>query len=160
AGRAPAGATRTYRCRLERGRGGGGRRPAGPGAGRQGGGHPPVARRGAVLARYVLAGVRKADFWPGMDRPQDGVRGAPAEPQHQTGLCLAYGGHGGPGTTNIWSDWDEPPYGPCGRMLHRGFDVVEGGPVAARFVQRLTYLRPDGEALLEETRQVRVVPLP
>src|SRR5262249_1391803 len=70
------------------------------------------------------------------------------------------GGHGGPGTTNIWSDWDEPPYGPCGRMLHCGFDLVEGGPVAVRFVQRLTYLRPDGEALLEETRPVRGAPPP
>jgi hypothetical protein len=160
AGPAPAGATRTYRCRLERTRGGGGGGRAGPVAVRQTGDHLQVTRDGALLARYVYAGVWKPYFWPVMTAAGNVVRGASAEHQHQTGLFLAYGGHGGPGTTNIWSDWDEPPYGPCGRMLHRGFDVVEGGPVAARFVQRLTYLRPDGEALLEETRQVRLVPLP
>ena len=48
---------------------------------------------------------------------------------HHTGLYLAYGGHGEGGSANIWSDWDEPPYGPCGKTLHRQFTRLTQGPV-------------------------------
>ena len=115
---------------------------------------------GRLLTRYVFLGTWKPYFWPVMTPAGNVVRGASGEHQHQTGLFLAYGGHGGPTTSNIWSDWDEPPYGPDGKMLHAAFELVEGGPVYARFVQRLVYTNANTDVLLEERREVRLTPLP
>jgi len=115
---------------------------------------------GRLLTAYVFLGTWKPYFWPVMTPAGNVVRGASGEHQHQTGLFLAYGGHGGPTTSNIWSDWDEPPYGPDGKMLHATWERVEGGPVYARFVQRLVYTNAAADYLLDERREVRVAPLP
>jgi hypothetical protein len=45
-------------------------------------------------------------------------------------------------------------------MVHRGFRHVAGGPVFAEAVEDLTYLRVDGEPLLDEVRRLRVWPAP
>ena len=116
---------------------------------------------GAEFARYNFAGVWKPYFWPLMGPHGNIVRGASGEHQHQAGLFLSYGGHGPTsGPTNIWSDWDEPPYGPCGKMLHREFDVLEGGPEFARIVEGVVYVNGAGQKVLDETREMRVHPLP
>ena len=59
------------------------------------------------------------------------------------------------GPTNIFSNWDEPPYGPCGKMLHQGFDLLAGGDGHARIVQRLLYVDGEGAPILTETRDLR-----
>jgi hypothetical protein len=84
------------------------------------------------------------------------VRGAGGgDHPHHTGLYLAYGGHGEGGSANIWSDWDEPPYGPCGKMLHQRFVNLSGGQVYAAFVEELTYVKGNGDIILEEKRTAR-----
>ncbi len=113
---------------------------------------------GILRAQYTFLGARRPYFWPVVGPAGISVvRGQGTEEHpHHTGLTLAYGGHGEGGSTNIWSDWDEPPYGPCGRIIHRGFRLLHGGPVFAEVVEDLTYLRADGEPLLDEVRRMRV----
>ena len=84
------------------------------------------------------------------------VRGAGGgDHPHHTGLYLAYGGHGEGGSANIWSDWDEPPYGPCGKMLHQRFVRITEGNVYAEFVEDLIHVKGDGEIIMTETRTAR-----
>ncbi len=113
---------------------------------------------GIQRAQYTFLGARRPYFWPLLGPSGISVvRGQGTEEHpHHTGLTLAYGGHGEGGSTNIWSDWDELPYGPCGRMVHRGFRYIRGGPVYAEMVEDLTYLRVDGEHLLDEVRHLRL----
>jgi methane monooxygenase PmoA-like len=117
-----------------------------------------IAIDGAHFATYTFLGARRPYFWPVVG-PAGGsvVRGqGTGEHPHHTGLGIAYGGHGEGGSTNIWSDWDEPPYGPCGRMLHRGFRVVRGGREDGLFVEEITYLSDRGDVICDEVRTVRV----
>ena len=111
----------------------------------------------APWAVYNVRGSRRPYFWPLLG--PDGasvVRGqGTGEHPHHTGMGLAYGGHSEGGSANIWSDWDEPPYGPGGRMLHGGFQRLGGGPVYGELVQRLTYVDAFGEPIVEEVRTIR-----
>ncbi|HLQ81891.1 MAG TPA: DUF6807 family protein, partial [Bacillota bacterium] len=78
---------------------------------------------GERFADYIVAGGRRPYFWPVVSATGSSVvrgQGSSDHPHH-TGLAISYGGHSEDGSTNIWSDWDEPPYGPGGRMVHRGF---------------------------------------
>jgi hypothetical protein len=113
---------------------------------------------GQERARYTFLGTRRPYFWPVLGPTGASVvRGQGSEDHpHHTGLTIAYGGHGEGGSTNIWSDWDEPPYGPGGRMVHRGFRYLAGGPIFAEAVEDLTYVRTDGEPFLDEVRRLRV----
>jgi hypothetical protein len=122
--------------------------------------HLVVSAAGKLVSRYVFLGTWKPHFYPLMGPSGNVMRGASAEHQHQTGLFLAYGGHGENGATNIWSDWDEPPYGPCGKMLHESFEVLRGGPVYGHIVERVAYIKPTGAKVLDEVRDMRVYPLP
>ena len=106
------------------------------------------------IARYNHVGSWKPYIWPLIGPCGNVLRGAGRDHPHQCGLFLAYGGHDD-GPTNIFSDWDEPPYGPCGKMLHQGFDVLAGGDGRARIVQRLLYVDGEGAAILTETRDLR-----
>lgn len=118
-----------------------------------------VIRAGSrLVAHYNYTGVWKPYLCPLMGPAGNVVRGASAEHQHQAGLFFSYGGHFTP--TNIWSDWDEPIYGPDGKMLHRGFIAIAGGPVFARIVQRVAYMAAGGSILLDERRELRIYPLP
>jgi hypothetical protein len=120
-----------------------------------------IAAQGSEFARYQFQGVWKPYFWPLIGPYGNVVRGASGEHQHQTGLFFSYGGHGPTaGPTNIWSDWDEPPYGPCGKMLHLGFDRIEGSDRSARIAERVLYVSGTGDPILEETRDIEIVPLP
>jgi hypothetical protein len=113
------------------------------------------------VARYHFRGIWKPYFWPLMGPFGNVLRGASGEHQHQAGLFFAYGGHGPTsGPTNIWSDWDEPPYGPCGKMLHLEFDRVEGGADSARIVEQVLYVGGTGKRILDELREIEVTPLP
>ena len=95
-----------------------------------------------VFTRYNFLGIWKPYFWPINGNYGTVVRGAGGgDHPHHTGLYLAYGGHGEGGSANIWSDWDEPPYGPCGKMLHQRFIRLTSGPVYAEFVEDLIYTR-------------------
>jgi hypothetical protein len=113
---------------------------------------------GAHFTTYNFLGGRRPYFWPLIGPAGESVvRGqGTGEHPHHTGLGIAYGGHGEGGSTNIWSDWDEPPYGPCGRMLHRGFRSIQGGPQSGAFVEELTYLNAEGDPICEEVRTVRI----
>ncbi len=109
------------------------------------------------FATYIVRGTRRPYFWP-IVGPSGAslVRGqGSGDHPHHTGLSLNYGGHSEGGSVNIWSDWDEPPYGPGGRMLHRGFRVVRGGPVFGELVHDLTYVNADGEPFAQEVRTTR-----
>jgi hypothetical protein len=84
------------------------------------------------------------------------VRGqGSADHPHHTGLALNYGGHAEGGSVNIWSDWDEPPYGPGGRMLHRGFRRAVAGPVYGEVIEDLTYVDAWGDPFASEERTIR-----
>ena len=109
---------------------------------------------GTRIARYNHVGAWKPYVWPLMGPCGNVLRGAGGDHPHQCGLFLAYGGHDD-GPTNIFSDWDEPPYGPCGKMLHQGFDLLAGGDGRARIVQRLLYVDGEGAPILTETRDLR-----
>jgi len=109
-----------------------------------------------LFTRYNYLGVWKPYFWPVNGTCGTVVRGAGGDDHpHHTGLYLAYGGHGEGGSANIWSDWDEPPYGPCGKMLHQRFVQITEGPVYAEFVEELTYVKGNGDTILEEKRTAR-----
>ena len=109
-----------------------------------------------VFTRYNFLGVWKPYFWPLHGNHGTVVRGAGGgDHPHHTGLYLAYGGHGEGGSANIWSDWDEPPYGPCGKMLHQRFIRLTAGPVYAEFVEDLIYVKGNGDQILTETRTAR-----
>ena len=111
---------------------------------------------GKTFTRYNYLGVWKPYFWPVNGTLGTVVRGAGGgDHPHHTGLYLAYGGHGEGGSANIWSDWDEPPYGPCGKMLHQRFVNFSGGQVHAVFVEELTYVKGNGDIVLEEKRTAR-----
>lgn len=112
---------------------------------------------GEEFATYNFSGTQRPYFWPVLGPSGASVvrgRGSREHPHH-TGLVLNYGGHGEGGSTNIWSDWDEPPYGPGGRMLHRGFRRLLSGPVYGELAQDLTYVNSDGDPFAEEIRTVR-----
>ena len=111
----------------------------------------------ALFARYNFLGVWKPYFWPVNGSSGSVVRGAGGgDHPHHTGLYLAYGGHGEGGSANIWSDWDEPPYGPCGKMLHQRFLRLTEGPVYAEFVEELVYVKGNGDKILDEKRTARL----
>lgn len=111
----------------------------------------------ALFARYNFLGVWKPYFWPVNGSSGSVVRGAGGgDHPHHTGLYLAYGGHGEGGSANIWSDWDEPPYGPCGKMLHQRFVRLTEGPVYAEFVEEVIYVKGNGDKILDERRVARV----
>jgi hypothetical protein len=122
--------------------------------------HLVLSAAGELMARYVFLGTWKPHFYPVIGPHGSVVRGASGEHQHQTGLFLGYGGHGEGGSTNIWSDWDEPPYGPCGKMLHQAFERLRGGPVYGHIVERVAYIKPTGDKILDELRDMRIYPLP
>ena len=109
-----------------------------------------------LFTRYNFLGAWKPYFWPLNGNHGTVVRGAGGgDHPHHTGLYLAYGGHGEGGSANIWSDWDEPPYGPCGKMLHQRFVRLTAGPVYAEFVEDLIYVTGNGDEILTETRTAR-----
>ncbi len=111
----------------------------------------------ALFARYNFLGVWKPYFWPVNGSAGSVVRGAGGgDHPHHTGLYLAYGGHGEGGSSNIWSDWDEPPYGPCGKMLHQRFVRLTEGPVYAEFAEELIYVKGNGDKILDEKRVSRI----
>lgn len=112
---------------------------------------------GEPFATYNLAGARRPYFWPVLGPSGASVvRGqGTVDHPHHTGMGLSYGGHSEGGSSNIWSDWDEPPYGPGGRMLHRGCRKVTGGPVYAEIVEDLTYVNAFGDPIVDETRIIR-----
>lgn len=112
---------------------------------------------GGRFADYLVVGGRRPYFWPVLSSTgATVVRGqGSSDHPHHTGLALSYGGHSEDGSTNIWSDWDEPPYGPGGRMVHRGFRSIITGPVFGELVQDLTLVNSDGDAFADETRTIR-----
>ncbi len=112
---------------------------------------------GEPFATYNVLGARRPYFWPVLGPAGASlVRGqGTGEHPHHTGMGLNYGGHSEGGSTNIWSDWDEPPYGPGGRMLHRGFRRLASGPVYGEIVQDLTYVNAYGDPIVDEIRTIR-----
>ena len=119
--------------------------------------HLLISADGALFTRYNFLGVWKPYFWPLNGNHGSVVRGAGGgDHPHHTGLYLAYGGHGEGGSANIWSDWDEPPYGPCGKMLHQRFVRMSEGAVYAEFVEDLIHVNGDGDVIMTETRTARV----
>lgn len=105
----------------------------------------------ALVASYRYLGARRPYFWP-LNAPEGSVvRGAgTGDHPHQQGLYLAYGLHGHNGATNIWSDWDEPPYGPCGAMHHLRFSrIADNG-----FEEWLLYTNKTGKPIAEEVREI------
>lgn len=114
-----------------------------------------------LLIKYVYVGTWKPYFYPVNGPGGNVVRGIDGREHHnQYGLSLAYGGHGEGGSTNIWSDYDEPPYGPCGRIIHKKFDRIEIDGEMAVFAETVEYIRPDEEIICEERRAMTVQPLP
>ena len=112
---------------------------------------------GQPYATYTVAGARRPYVWPLLGPSGASVvRGqGTGDHPHHTGLNLAYGGHSEGGSANIWSDWDEPPYGPGGRMIHRGFRRLVSGPVYGEVTHDITYVNAYGDPIVDEVRTVR-----
>ena len=112
---------------------------------------------GQPFTSYHVFGGRRPYLWPVIGPAGASVvRGqGSADHPHHTGLGLAYGGHSEDGSVNIWSDWDEPPYGPGGRMIHRGFRRVVSGPVYGEVTHDLTWVDTFGNPFAEEVRTLR-----
>ena len=109
-----------------------------------------------VFTRYNHLGAWKPYFWPVNGTSGSVVRGSGGgDHPHHTGLFMSYGGHGEGGSANIWSDWDEPPYGPCGKMLHQRFVRMTEGPIYAEFVEDVIYVKGNGDVFLDERRTAR-----
>jgi len=114
-----------------------------------------------LLAGYIYLGTWKPYFYPLNGPSGNVVRGIDGSEHHnQYGLSLAYGGHGEGGSTNIWSDYDEPPYGPCGKILHQSFEKLSGGDGFAEIVEKTIYVKADGSKMCDETRSMKIFPLP
>jgi len=119
--------------------------------------HLLINVNGDLFARYSYLGVWKPYFWPVNGPSGNVVRGAGGgDHPHHTGLFMSYGGHGEGGSANIWSDWDEPPYGPCGKMLHQRFVRMTTGSVYAEFVEDVIYVKGNGDVILDERRTARL----
>jgi len=88
------------------------------------------------------------------------VRASEEEHPHQHGLYLSYGAHINAEGTNIWAETIKGPWGPCGRIVHEAFESCTNGPVYGRFIEKLTYTKPDGYKFMAETRDVKVYNLP
>jgi len=114
-----------------------------------------------LLAGYIYLGTWKPYFYP-LNAPSGNVvRGIDGSEHHnQYGLSLAYGGHGEGGSTNVWSDYDEPPYGPCGKILHQKFERLDGGDESAEIVEKVIYTKADGSKMCDETRSMKIFLLP
>ena len=112
---------------------------------------------GQPFTSYHVFGGRRPYLWPVIGPAGASVvRGqGSADHPHHTGLGLAYGGHSEDGSVNIWSDWDEPPYGPGGRMIHRGFRRIVSGPVYGEVAHDLTWVDTFGNPFAEEWRTLR-----
>ena len=113
------------------------------------------------VAGYIYRGTWRPYFYPLNGPHGNVVRGIDGSEHHnQYGLSLAYGGHGEGGSTNIWSDYDEPPYGPCGKILHDRFRILESQDDTVSIVEDLTYTKADGSMMCVETREMKVRCLP
>jgi hypothetical protein len=112
---------------------------------------------GEAFTTYNFLGGRRPYFWPVLGPSGASViRGqGTGEHPHHTGLGINYGGHSEGGSANIWSDWDEPPYGPGGRMVHRGFRRLVSGPVYGEVEQDVTYVDAYGDPIIDEQRTIR-----
>lgn len=110
------------------------------------------------VGSYIYRGCWRPYFWPLCSADGNVVRGVNArEHPNQYGLAVAYGGHPTPTTTSIWSDYDEPPYGPCGKMLHEGFAelaVVDERSVV--MVERTLWVNGKGLAMGADERRYRL----
>ena len=114
-----------------------------------------------LVAGYIYRGAWRPYLYPLNGPHGNVVRGIDGSEHHnQYGLSLAYGGHGEGGSTNIWSDYDEPPYGPCGKILHESFHRLDASESAVRFVEALTYIKADGSPMCTETRTMVLSVLP
>ncbi len=114
-----------------------------------------------LVAGYIYRGTWRPYFYPLNGPYGNVVRGIDGSEHHnQYGLSLAYGGHGEGGSTNIWSDYDEPPYGPCGKILHDQFRQIESHADSVNIVEDLTYIKADGRRMCTETREITVKGLP
>ena len=114
-----------------------------------------------LVAGYIYRGTWRPYLYPLNGPYGNVVRGIDGSEHHnQYGLSLAYGGHGEGGSTNIWSDYDEPPYGPCGKILHVQFQEIETTAETVHIVEDLNYIKADGSVMCIETRKIRVESLP
>ncbi len=115
-----------------------------------------IGRR--VVGSYIYRGCWRPYFWPLCVANGNVVRGVNArEHPNQYGLSLAYGGHPTNETTSIWSDYDEPPYGPCGKMLHDGFDAVGLLDERTGLIQeRTVWVNGNGEQMGADKRHYEI----
>ncbi len=107
---------------------------------------------GELFTRYIYGdAVTKPCLYPvigpfgqGVTRayPQETMAGDSTDHIHQRSLWVAWGAVNG---SDNWSE--EPGHG---RMVHRGFDALESGPVFARIASRNDWLNAAGTKLMED----------
>lgn len=110
---------------------------------------------------YVHRGTWRPYFYP-LNLPHGNVvRGITGREHHNHyGVSIAYGGHRSETTTSIWSDWDEPEFGPCGRMLHEGFDELRVEDDALHVAQTTRWTGDTGHQIARDDRRYEVRFLP
>jgi len=62
------------------------------------------------------------------------------------------------GEVNGYDFWAEE--GKTGRIVHRDFEILEGGPVMGRIRAKSDWIAPDGKKVCEDTRELRIYNTP
>lgn len=81
--------------------------------------------------------------------PMSEVEGESRDHPHHRSLYVAFG------EVNGVDVWAEPPNPNAGRIVHRGWDSISAGPVAAELREQLQWIDSSGNPLLNERRRIR-----
>ena len=129
----------------------------------QGTGSSRIDIDGKAFSSYVYGGKQlyKPYFYP-LRNPaggnltrhyplKSGVKGERADHPHHRSLWFTHGEVNG---VDFWAEGDQ-----TGRIVHRGFKARESGAVYGRLVSTNSWETVKGEKILEERRDVRIIPL-
>jgi hypothetical protein len=116
---------------------------------------------GQLFTRYIFQGAPKPYLYPLMgptgkplnrDYPMKEVAGEDQDHPHQRCLWFTHGAVNG---VDYWTEGTGK-----GRIVHRRFTTLEGGPLMGRIVVESDWVDPKGARVLQDTREVRILRTP
>lgn len=123
----------------------------------QGEGGVVVSTRGYLVTRYDYASGPKPFCYPVIgptgkpvtrSYPMEEVAGESRDHRHQRSFWFTFGDVNG---HDFWTESDN-----AGRIVHRGFEALEGGPAMGRIRARNDWIASTGEKICEDVRELRV----
>jgi len=124
---------------------------------RQSDGAVEVLIRGELFTRYVFEGYAKPFCWPLIGPtgkpvtrayPMAQIEGEATDHVHQKSMWFTFGEVNG---IDFWTEGEGR-----GRQVHRGFEILESGPLFGVIRARNDWLGPDGAKVCEDVRELRV----